>query len=454
MRRDTSERLAASLEHVAMLLFADVTSDNQRYDSKWSGPHVNLKLMVESVKSASKAVWETDSDMTFAFEEAKFGDLEDKDQIAFVCVRLENIGSFMEDSKGLGSRIYPVNSDVILLSAATVRSSDLKPQKVLLSSGRIKLRFSKHKSYEYNECAFWDIMSTDGQAYGKWSGNGCTTISNDLNQITCECNHMKSFALLSSNKVFPNSWYNESLSNQGRIQNEKKDSFKKSKVEYLVIIRVGTVFSIVLLAVVEILLSFYSMKLDENTINKNMILNVLITSVCFAGGIDQVQFKALCGVVAVILHFGILSSATWSAISCLHLLIADELVDQNRRWKRYYLMGYAIPTIIVIITSIANHQAYIQNEICWISSDQFTIYSVVIPLLAAILTSVACIVLVLKKLCYSTEFHHQSIKRKMLRVSTQKNLFGECSFGWTMGQPDTLDEWDTTRGHSLVVLHL
>lgn len=66
--------------------------------------------------------------------------------------------------------------------------------------------------------------------------------------------------------------------------------------------------------------------------------------------------------MAVILHFGILSSATWSAISCLHLLIADELVDQNRRWKRYYLMGYAIPTIIVIITSIANHQAYIQNE--------------------------------------------------------------------------------------------
>ena len=46
------------------------------------------------------------------------------------------------------------------------------------------------------------FFSADGQAYGKWSGNGCTTISNDLNQITCECNHMKSFALLSSNKVF------------------------------------------------------------------------------------------------------------------------------------------------------------------------------------------------------------------------------------------------------------
>ena len=58
------------------------------------------------------------------------------------------------------------------------------------------------------------------------------------------------------------------------------------------------------------------------------------------------------------LHWGILSSITWSSLAFFHLLIADELLGTNKRYKTYCTVGYGAPLLCVLVTSAVDHTVY------------------------------------------------------------------------------------------------
>uniref|UniRef100_H2Y6J5 Uncharacterized protein n=1 Tax=Ciona savignyi TaxID=51511 RepID=H2Y6J5_CIOSA len=320
------------------------------------------------------------------------------DKLAVVFISSKNLGIYMEDKTSVGSPTQPVDSQVISVSMRTITTNSGSPVLSASSGHDVELKRPismtlQHRNigFQHHVCAYWDT------SFSKWWRSGCRRTAGNHTHSTCECDHMTNFVVLSSNSPFL--------------------PMGADPFVYLNVVRAGLVTGAIFLVFVEVTLIVYSKKLDLNTIHKNLVASLLMSEVVFLCGINKVNAPTLCSVVAGLLHFGILSVFTWSALEAYHLLaVLNDVLTRNNRWKWYYVTGYGLPAAVVMVSAAVNHDGYGSTDACWLNTDGDFIWSFIGPCSILISFSVVFLFLVLYRLRIFNSNFTEAVKAKVTRA--------------------------------------
>lgn len=309
VQQRTATRLAKVLEDVGLFLFADVAADDAAasHSSSFVADHVTVRLEARdsSSSSASEISWPGKVDFTVVSSAGS----RDRDLLAAIFVEMRDVGSYLEDGIGLGSDRYPVNSPLMLVTGATrSRAAESRPHRIGATADArqsVTMRFRlRDAELKRSACAFWESPGSgeEDSTRGRWSRRGCRTDTDASGAMVCRCNHTTPFAVLSARTEFPPDWFappvngkqvDPSGGDSDGTEGDAEDDDDVPKVPlpaspaHLSIVRVGLVFSVLVHTIVVLVLTFYSRRLDSNTINKNAVLSTLLTGIVLAFGINQ-----------------------------------------------------------------------------------------------------------------------------------------------------------------------
>ncbi|CAG5131799.1 unnamed protein product [Candidula unifasciata] len=271
--------------------------------------------------------------------------------------------AFYTTGSGKGG-VRVINSKVI---AASINST--KPRRKLAEPPI---------SNERPLCSFWD-MDTSGQ----WSQEGCQLIDTNISHTTCECDHLTNFAVLMD------------------VTGVKLSS--ENELALRVITFVGCVISVICLLLSWItFLVFKNLQCDRNTIHKNLVFCLLLAEIVFLGGIAQTEPKILCSVIAGMLHYLFLSAFAWMCLEGvqLYIMLVEVFEQEKSRVHWYYLFGYGVPAIVVAVSAGVFHEGYGTDRHCWLTTDNYFIWSFVGPALAVMLINIAMLSIAVYTMCH------------------------------------------------------
>ncbi|XP_078592868.1 adhesion G protein-coupled receptor L2-like isoform X3 [Branchiostoma floridae x Branchiostoma japonicum] len=231
-------------------------------------------------------------------------------------------------------------------------------------------------------CSFWNFSLG-----GFWSNEGCTKNSDKSNQThtTCECTHLTNFAILMS-------------------VTELEHSFALNVITY-----VGCIISIVCLFLcICVFLGFRRVRCPRTIIHANLCFCLLAAEVVFLVAVEKTQNVIVCDVIAIVLHYLFLAVFTWMCVEGveLYVLLVKVFNLKKKRLIYYYLIGYVTPAIVVGISVAVNYiyghvhstdlNGYGTETYCWLSVENYFIWSFVGPVLLIILVNIGFMVMTLK----------------------------------------------------------
>ncbi|XP_043940347.1 adhesion G protein-coupled receptor E2-like [Protopterus annectens] len=269
-------------------------------------------------------------------------------------------------NKDTGNVKYEMNSKVI---AATISSKNKKNlnHPVTFTFHKIKTEEDKLQT---STCVFW---KTDDTNRSYWSTEGCFLSNEGSNRthVTCECNHLSSFAVLLAH-----------------IDIDEKP--------LTIISYIGLTFSVICLTIS--VATFWFCKSIQNastTLLLNLCICLLIADILFLFGITQTRYETLCRVIAAFLHYFLLACFSWMHLGALqlHLMVQNlKAVKALRthiiRSKYMYPVGYGVPAIIVAISAAVFPHGYGRKNVCWLSLKRGFHWSFVGPVCFVILMNV------------------------------------------------------------------
>jgi 7 transmembrane receptor (Secretin family) len=71
----------------------------------------------------------------------------------------------------------------------------------------------------------------------------------------------------------------------------------------------------------------------------------------------------------------------------LYVMLIEVFEAEQPRIKWYYLFGYGVPLIIVVVSGLVDPLSYGTDRYCWLRADNFFILSFVGPVILVILVS-------------------------------------------------------------------
>ncbi|XP_037764165.2 LOW QUALITY PROTEIN: adhesion G-protein coupled receptor G7 [Chelonia mydas] len=245
-------------------------------------------------------------------------------------------------------------------------------------------------------CVFWDYGAND------WNTTGCTKEGNKQ-ELSCRCNHTTNFAVLMSFKI----------------------NYKYAK-PLEIVSKIGSGFSIAGLVITILfqILTRKTRKFSVTWVLVSLCTSMLIFNIIFIFGIGNPNAKnsgdvspenaklasdradvpenALCTAVAVLLHYFLLATFMWTALSSAHLylLLLKTLMPIPEHFTLIMsIIGWGVPAIVVAITLGATYRKgkplnYRQEEFCWLAVlDDEGKVSTKKPMIWAFLLVVAVILL-------------------------------------------------------------
>ncbi|XP_019519996.1 PREDICTED: adhesion G protein-coupled receptor G3 isoform X1 [Hipposideros armiger] len=204
----------------------------------------------------------------------------------------------------------------------------------------LEITFS-HQSQPPNmtlTCVFWDV--TKGST-GDWSSKGCSTEVGAKGTV-CRCDHLTFFALLLRpvlDKVTVNALTRISQAGCGTSM-------------------IFLAFTVVLYIVLRFSQQRFKSE-DAPKIHVALSVSLFLLNLVFLinVGHDPQVSKGTCWVKGAIFHYFLLCVFTWMALEALHLYLLVIRVF-NTYFERYFLklslVGWGLPTLMVIGTGIAN----------------------------------------------------------------------------------------------------
>ncbi|XP_068721983.1 adhesion G protein-coupled receptor L4-like isoform X3 [Montipora capricornis] len=262
------------------------------------------------------------------------------------------------------------------------------------------------------QCSFWDNNERE------WSPEGIEEInSSSFESIVCETNHFTSFAVLIKHKD---------------TQISKKDRLALSIITY-VGCGVSTVAFIITLIV---FLSIESLSADRHKIHTNLVVSLLLAQVLFLAGIKETSNKVICKTIAVFLHYFFLTAFTWMLVEGLHLYlkVVQVFKTENVKILYYYIFGWGFAIIPVGITTAMKSNHYGNNEICWLSLEDGTVWAFIGPVIGIILVNCFILFMVIKTVVVSASSvkndKHDHIKAGVKGLFVLMPILG---VGWILG---------------------
>ncbi|XP_032454612.1 latrophilin Cirl isoform X6 [Nasonia vitripennis] len=236
----------------------------------------------------------------------------------------------------------------------------------------------KSSNYTNPRCVFWNFTAND------WSEEGCIKRQSNATHTVCECNHLTNFAILMD--------WNDATSTLSAAH----------QMTLHIITYIGCIISVVclFLAIITFQL-FRGLKSDRTTIHKNLCICLFIAEVVFICGIEQTWSKTLCGIVAGLLHFFFLCAFAWMFLEGfqLYVMLIEVFEAEKSRLRWYYLVAYGAPLLVVGISCVIDSSGYGTDDYCWLSADNYFIFSFVGPVILVILANLVFLSMAIYMMC-------------------------------------------------------
>ncbi|XDV52911.1 hypothetical protein PO909_021553 [Leuciscus waleckii] len=242
----------------------------------------------------------------------------------------------------------------------------------------ITLNFRLLESHERTKpvCVYWN-HSIPVSGGGAWSSKGCELVFRNSTHISCQCNHMTSFAVL-----------------MDISKREHGDVLPLKVVTYTTVSAslVALLITFLLLAILRKLRS------NLHSIHKNLVAAIFLSELIFLTGINQTDSPFVCTVVAILLHYSYMCAFAWMFVEGLHIYrMLTEMRNINQGHMRfYYAIGWGIPAVITGLAVGLDPQGYGNPDFCWLSVNDTLIWSITGPISILVLINIVLIVLAAK----------------------------------------------------------
>ncbi|XP_075907847.1 cadherin EGF LAG seven-pass G-type receptor 1 isoform X3 [Nelusetta ayraudi] len=228
-------------------------------------------------------------------------------------------------------------------------------------------------------CVFWNHSLAIGGT-GGWSSKGCEVLNRNSSHISCQCNHMTSFAVL-----------------MDVSKREHGDVLPLKIVTYTTV----SVSLFLLLLTLALLCLLRRLRSNLHAIHRNLVAALFFSELVFLLGINQTDNVFMCTVIAILLHYFYMCTFAWMFVEGLHIYrMLTELRDINHGHIRfYYAMGWGIPAIITGLAVGLDPHGYGNPDFCWLSVHDTLIWSFAGPICVVVLVNVVIFILAAKASC-------------------------------------------------------
>ncbi|XP_047431474.1 cadherin EGF LAG seven-pass G-type receptor 1 isoform X4 [Mugil cephalus] len=228
-------------------------------------------------------------------------------------------------------------------------------------------------------CVFWDHSITIGGT-GGWSSKGCEVLNRNNSHISCQCNHMTSFAVL-----------------MDISKREHGDVLPLKIVTYTTV----SVSLFLLLVTFILLCLLHRLRSNLLAIHRNLVAALFFSELVFLLGINQTDNVFVCTVIAILLHYFYMCTFAWMFVEGLHIYrMLTEMRNINHSHMRfYYAMGWGIPAIITGLAVGLDPQGYGNPDFCWLSVHDTLIWSFAGPIFVVVLVNIVIFILAAKASC-------------------------------------------------------
>ncbi|XP_076008243.1 cadherin EGF LAG seven-pass G-type receptor 1 isoform X2 [Genypterus blacodes] len=228
-------------------------------------------------------------------------------------------------------------------------------------------------------CVFWNHSIAIGGT-GGWSSKGCELLNRNNSHISCQCNHMTSFAVL-----------------MDISKRENGDVLPLKIVTYTTV----SVSLFLLLLTFILLCLLRRMHSNLHAIHRNLVAALFFSELIFLLGINQTDNPFVCTVIAILLHYFYMCTFAWMFVEGLHIYrMLTELRNINHGHMRfYYAMGWGIPAIITGLAVGLDPQGYGNPDFCWLSVHDTLIWSFAGPIFVVVLVNIVIFILAAKASC-------------------------------------------------------
>uniref|UniRef100_A0A7N8Y4Q1 Cadherin EGF LAG seven-pass G-type receptor 1a n=1 Tax=Mastacembelus armatus TaxID=205130 RepID=A0A7N8Y4Q1_9TELE len=193
-------------------------------------------------------------------------------------------------------------------------------------------------------CVFWNHSIAVGGT-GGWSSKGCELLNRNNTHISCQCNHMTSFAVL-----------------MDISKREHGDVLPLKIVTYTTV----SVSLLLLLLTFILLCLLRRLRTNLHAIHRNLVAALFFSELVFLLGINQTDNPFVCTIIAILLHYFYMCTFAWMFVEGLHVYrMLTELRNINHGHMRfYYAIGWGIPAIITGLAVGLDPQGYGNPDFC------------------------------------------------------------------------------------------
>uniref|UniRef100_A0A673CBB8 Cadherin EGF LAG seven-pass G-type receptor 1a n=1 Tax=Sphaeramia orbicularis TaxID=375764 RepID=A0A673CBB8_9TELE len=228
-------------------------------------------------------------------------------------------------------------------------------------------------------CVFWNHSLAIGGT-GGWSSKGCELLNRNSTHISCQCNHLTSFAVL-----------------MDISKREHGDVLPLKIVTYATV----SVSLFLLLITFILLCLLHRLRSNLHAIHRNLVAGLFFSELVFLLGINQTDNIFVCTVIAILLHYFYMCTFAWMFVEGLHIYrMLTELRNINHGHMRfYYAIGWGIPAIITGLAVGLDPQGYGNPYFCWLSVHDTLIWSFAGPIFVVVLVNIVIFILAAKASC-------------------------------------------------------
>ncbi|XP_070551395.1 adhesion G protein-coupled receptor L4-like isoform X2 [Ptychodera flava] len=274
-----------------------------------------------------------------------------------------------------------VNSAII--SSTLWPTPSLTEYQIDQHSLSVRIEFAHYypvlKSQNVPSCEFLLYDDVEQRSRMSWSSDGCEVLETNESHTTCLCSHLTSFAVLM------------------RVRDFDMGEVHEKALEIISLIGCGvSLISLTLTIMTFCVIRHFT---QERIIHVNLCLAIGVGQVIFLAGIAATRNKVGCTIVAVLLHYFFTSVFCWMLVEGIQLYAKLVTVfDSNPtgRFTAYFLTGWGVPLVIVVISVAIDHEHYGSENNCWLSVDSGLIWAFVGPALTVMLTNVVFLGMVVR----------------------------------------------------------
>ncbi|CAF3024596.1 unnamed protein product [Rotaria sp. Silwood2] len=303
-----------------------------------------------------------------------------------------------------------------------------KPELIKTMRSFVRIHFFMENNFNEKNlsliCAYWNIFDN---MTALWSRQGCNLSNVTERSVTCICNHLTHFAVLTDIEQKPIPKYIEQI-------------LSIITLTGLVLSSIGLCLTILTFILFKKLRRHFSQKsLLFLSINL-LCVNILFSIICLYKS-NQLK-DLLCVIIASLLHYFILSSFSWMFIMALiqYLLFVKVFPNSisafTRKAAAFSQLVPLIPVIIILVFDPLNYTNR-NDQICWLSNYPFYL-SFVLPIVFYILiNSILYSIVAYSLLCNKKRHNMRSTQtiesQRLSRFSIALCCFIVLGLTWIFG---------------------